>query len=67
MLETDTHWRCRQKGSFNWRIKHKIKLPFKEDDYGADRYKVALWDKDIIGNDDLIGECNIDLNTHKLL
>lgn len=44
------------KGSFNWRIKHNIKLPFKEDDYGADRYKVALWDKDIIGSNDLIGE-----------
>ena len=55
------------KGSFNWRIKHDLKLPFKEDDYGADRYKVAVWDKDIIGNDDLIGECSISLNSHKLV
>lgn len=23
-LETDTHWRCREKGSFNWRMKMPI-------------------------------------------
>lgn len=40
-LETDTHWRCREKGSFNWRWKFKVSYPLRtEDDYGADRFKV---------------------------
>ena len=36
-LETDTHWRCREKGSFNWRWKFPMKLPLDPDeDYGKD-------------------------------
>ena len=36
-LETDTHWRCRAKGSFNWRWKFPMKLPLDpEEDYGKD-------------------------------
>ena len=40
--ETDTHWRCRAKGSFNWRWKYKAKYPMREDDYGngMDRFKI---------------------------
>lgn len=26
--ETDIHWRCRDKGSFNWRWKFKFNFPF---------------------------------------
>ena len=37
IFETDTHWRCREKGSFNWRWKFPLKLPFDPDeDYGLD-------------------------------
>ena len=36
-LETDTHWRCRAKGSFNWRFKFPVTLPLDPDeDYGKD-------------------------------
>jgi hypothetical protein len=36
-LETDTHWRCRDKGSFNWRFKYNVMLPLDPDeDYGKD-------------------------------
>lgn len=40
-LETDTHWRCREKGSFNWRFKFPITLPLNPDeDYGKDILQV---------------------------
>ena len=40
-LETDIHWRCRAKGSFNWRWKYTVYYPLRtEDDYGIDRFKV---------------------------
>jgi hypothetical protein len=36
-LETDTHWRCRKLGSFNWRFKFPMSLPLDPDeDYGKD-------------------------------
>lgn len=36
-FETDTHWRCRTKGSFNWRMKFPTKLPLDpEEEYGQD-------------------------------
>jgi hypothetical protein len=42
LLETDTHWRCRNKGSFNWRWKFDVKYPITADDYGADTFKVNM-------------------------
>lgn len=34
---TDTHYFCRNKGSFNWRIKYKMKLPINpKKELGAD-------------------------------
>jgi len=64
-VETDIHWRCRGKGSFNWRWKFPVKFPMvSEEDFGNDKFKISLWDKDLIGADDLIGECEIDLNYH---
>lgn len=66
--ETDTHWRCRGTGSFNWRWKIPIALPIDPNkDYGMDRFVIQLWDRDLIGSNDLIGECEIDLNTHNML
>lgn len=65
---TDTHWRCRAKGSFNWRWKFKIKLPVDQNkNYGEDIFVVQLWDRDLIARNDLIGEAQIDLNIHKML
>ena len=62
-LETDTHWRCREKGSFNWRFKFPLMLPFDpEEDYGKDVLTLQMWDKDITTANELIGECKIDLN-----
>lgn len=44
-LETDTHWRCRNKGSFNWRWKYEVMLPVDENkNYGEDMFEVQLWD-----------------------
>lgn len=38
-LETDTHWRCRNIGSFNWRWKFEINLPVDENkNYGEDKF-----------------------------
>lgn len=57
-----------EKGSFNWRWKIPISLPLDPNkDYGMDRFKVQLWDKDLIGGDELIGETDVDLNIHKML
>ena len=57
-LETDTHWRCREKGSFNWRFKFPIFLPLDPDeDYGKDILTLQMWDRDIVAANDLIGEC----------
>jgi hypothetical protein len=65
--ETDIHWRCRNKGSFNWRMKFSCNFPKKNDEYGTDQFKIQIWDKDIASTDDLIGEVNIDLNTHLMI
>ena len=62
-LETDTHWRCRAKGSFNWRWKFPITLPLDPDeDYGKDILQLQMWDKDITDANDLIGEMQVLLN-----
>lgn len=34
--ETDTHWRCRAKGSFNWRMKFITNYPMLPEEYGTD-------------------------------
>ena len=44
-LETDTHWRCREFGSFNWRMKFPVHLPLDPDeDYGKDILTVNFID-----------------------
>ncbi len=67
MEETDIHWRCRAVGSFNWRWKFQQKYPLTNDDYGADRFKVQLYDKKVASSDELIGETTISLDTHNLI
>lgn len=67
-LETDTHWRCRSDGSFNYRWKFDITLPVEDErNYGEDRFKLQIWDRDLIMPNDLIGETEINLNMHKML
>jgi hypothetical protein len=66
-LETDTHWRCRGEGSFNWRWKYRMALPLKKGDYGGDRFQVQMWDRDVAAANDLIGEAEINLNLHKMM
>jgi hypothetical protein len=62
-LETDTHWRCRSKGSFNWRWKFPLTLPLDpEEDYGKDTLQFQLWDKDILAANDMICETRVELN-----
>lgn len=62
-LETDTHWRCRTKGSFNWRWKYQVHLPLDPDeDYGKDVLQLQMWDRDVTDANDLIGEAQILLN-----
>jgi len=65
-LETDTHWRCRNVGSFNWRWKFPIMLPLDEEDEKAQYFKMQMWDRDIAKTNDQIGEytLNISQNTN---
>lgn len=66
--QTDTHWRCRATGSFNWRWKFPLTLPVDQNkNYGEDTFVIQLWDRDLISSDDMIGEAEIDLNIHKML
>lgn len=66
--ETDTHWFARELGSFNWRWKWEIKLPVDiNKNYGEDRVTVQLWDRDLIGSNELIGETEISLHQHRML
>lgn len=66
--ETDTHWFCRGRGSFNWRWKCEVQLPVDMNkNYGEDRFTMQLWHRDLILANDLIGETEIDLNDHRML
>lgn len=61
--ETDTHWRCRAKGSFNWRWKIPVTLPLDPDeDYGKDVLQLQMWDRDITKANDMICQAIINLN-----
>lgn len=54
---TDTHWRSEDgNGSFNWRMKFPIIVPCK-----VPRFKIQIWDKDVLTPNDAIGECNLNL------
>lgn len=66
--ESDTHWFCRNKGSFNWRWKFPISLPVDENkNYGEDRFLLQLWNRNLVTRDEMIGETEISLNTHNML
>jgi len=65
--DTDTHWRARAKASFNWRYKFKMTLPLGRDGHKENIFKVQLFDKDVLTSNAMIGETEIDLNTHRML
>ena len=66
--DTDTHLRCRNKGSFNWRMKYNFKLPLDPlEDEGADRFALEIWDWDLLSGDDKIGYTEFNLNTSNML
>jgi len=65
--DTDTHWRARAKASFNWRYKFKMSLPLGRDGFKENVFQVQLFDKDVLTSNAMIGEAEIDLNTHRML
>lgn len=66
--ETDTHWACRAVGNFNYRFKFKVCYPPKPEDMYSDQFIVQIWDRDLIGYNNLIGEKRINLNRiHRII
>lgn len=53
-LNTDTHLKSNGNGSFNWRMKWKIKLPNKNN-----VIHFQIWDQDFLDRNDFIGETSI--------
>eukprot|EP00298_Acanthocystis_sp_HF-20_P010837 c19077_g1_i1.p1 GENE.c19077_g1_i1~~c19077_g1_i1.p1 ORF type:complete len:1291 (+),score=523.40 c19077_g1_i1:39-3875(+) len=57
--DTDIHWRASDgKGSFNYRIVFDVELPMKKP-----RLTFQVWDQDIIGSNDALGEVTINPKT----
>ncbi len=49
-------------------MKYKVWFPLRgTQDYGSDKLILQLFDKDIIKNDELIGETQVDLNSHNMI
>jgi C2 domain len=58
--DTDCHWKATDGfGSFNWRMKFPIELPM-----ANPRFKIQLWDKDLLSANDIICEASLDLSKH---
>jgi Ca2+-dependent lipid-binding protein len=54
---SDTHWRCQNgEASFNYRLLFNVKSQQK-----SYNLTIQAWDKDIVASNDLIGECQIDI------
>mmetsp|Transcript_989 Transcript_989/g.2048 ORF Transcript_989/g.2048 Transcript_989/m.2048 type:complete len:92 (-) Transcript_989:479-754(-) len=56
---TDTHWFC-SNGCPNWNWRNVWDNYTIEDSYTTHTLHIQLYDKDLIGSDDLIGEATID-------
>ena len=66
--ETDTHWACRSVGNFNYRLKFPVNYPPKPEDMYSDVFTVQIWDRDLVGYNNLIGETRINLNKiHRII
>ncbi len=56
---TDTHWRSEDgTGNFNWRMKFSIIVP-----NPTPRFKLQVWDKDLLKPNDSICEANLNLRS----
>jgi len=56
---TDTHWRSENgEGKFNWRMNFRVTVP-----NAIPKFKVQIWDKDILNPNDAIAEANLNLRT----
>ena len=55
---TDTHWFSTGDAEFNWRMIWEVFLPEK-----VPRLFIQVWDQDIIGADDAIGEAELNLKS----
>eukprot|EP01119_Soliformovum_irregulare_P020127 TRINITY_DN648_c0_g1_i1.p1 TRINITY_DN648_c0_g1~~TRINITY_DN648_c0_g1_i1.p1 ORF type:complete len:1282 (+),score=464.21 TRINITY_DN648_c0_g1_i1:141-3986(+) len=56
---TDVHWRSEDgTGAFNWRMKFPITLPTTQN-----RFKLQIWDKDILNPNDAIAEANLNFKS----
>jgi len=54
--ETDVHWRAQNgKGSFNWRMKFKLKLGPRSMHWKFPYLHLQLWDKDVVSFNDCMG------------
>jgi hypothetical protein len=58
---TDTHWRCKGTGSFNWRMRFPIKLSPRGFLMTHPNLTLQLWDKDVTKWNDMIAEKKLTL------
>lgn len=59
--KTDTHLKSDGYGSFNWRMKWKIRLPNKNN-----VIHFQIWDQDFLDRDDFIGEASINFENQAI-
>ncbi|EQC29479.1 hypothetical protein SDRG_12727 [Saprolegnia diclina VS20] len=61
--DTDIHWRAKKgKAAFNYRMKFPVKLGHKQHNSKFPRFKLQLWDKDIVSSNDCLAEGDLDLS-----
>ncbi|OQR94660.1 hypothetical protein THRCLA_08129 [Thraustotheca clavata] len=61
--DTDIHWRAKKgKASFNYRLKFPLKLGHKQHNSKFARFKIQMWDKDIVSSNDCLAEADLDLS-----
>lgn len=57
---TDVHWRCKGgKGSFNWRMKFRVKYPCK-----FPYLQMQMWDQDLFKYNDCLAQGGLNLGAH---
>ncbi|OQS01372.1 hypothetical protein ACHHYP_01203 [Achlya hypogyna] len=60
--DTDIHWRAKKgKASFNYRMKFPVTLGHKQHNSKFPRFKLQMWDKDIVTSNDCLAEADLDL------
>jgi hypothetical protein len=55
-------------GNFNYRFKFPVNYPPKPEDMYSDVFTIQIWDRDLVGYNNLIGEKRINLNQiHRII